>query len=74
MNSGSQFVMEGVKNLVIKQHVSGSYIVYFCIKVGICDHKIKQFDCFSFLFYFLEPSGHTHPGQPDGAEIKPCTS
>lgn len=38
MNTGSQFVMEGVKNLVLKQHVSKTPSV----TISIPENELKQ--------------------------------
>lgn len=38
MNTGSQFVMEGVKNLVLKQHVSKTPSV----TISIPENQLKQ--------------------------------
>lgn len=38
MNTGSQFVMEGVKNLVLKQHVSRTPSV----TISIPENQLKQ--------------------------------
>lgn len=43
MNTGSQFVMEGVKNLVLKQHVSKTPSV----TISIPENQLKQWTTFT---------------------------
>lgn len=89
MSTGSQFVMEGVKNFVVKKHVSESTIVPLIIWVDLgsitgdiqCPLEIKSLHLleakYNFQFatsYFPQQCGRTHLHSKNNLIKFKCTS